>query len=433
MAEKITGPARELAAPSATGGARGAGLSPGRLLRSLNDSFAYGKPWAITALAILSALVAGAVLLTVTTPSTLQAWGSFFSDPAAAISATWFLVGDVYRDIFTGSIVDPPALLRAITTGQGWSAVLAPFSETVAQATPLIIAGLAVAIGFRSGVFNIGAQGQIIAGAIAASYVGWAIQLPMPIHLALTVAAGLAGGAVAGFIPGILKAKTGAHEVIVTIMLNYVVLNFLLYLLTNRPFRQPGQSNAISRSVDASAQLPHLLGSALPANLGIVLALLAAYLVSWFMRRSTLGFSFLVMGSNPDAGRTAGIDSKRVTVLVMVISGALAGLAGMVILSGGTLMLTSGFGGNVGFDAITVALLGRNRPLGVVLAALLFGALDVGGRAMEAATGVPVDLISVIQATIVLLVAAPALVREIYRLKSTSLRSVELGAGGWGA
>ncbi len=433
MTERIVGPELELVSDSETGGKKGVGLSPSGLLRSLNSSFAYGRPWAITLLAIVTALIAGAVLLTVTTPATLQAWGSFFSNPIGALSATWFLVGDVYRDIFTGSIVDPPALFQAITTGQGWVAVLTPLSETLTQATPLIIAGLAVAVGFQSGVFNIGAQGQIIAGAICASYAGWAIQLPSPIHLALTVAAGLAGGAIAGFIPGILKAKTGAHEVIVTIMLNYVILNFLLYLLTNRPFRQPGQSNAISRPVDASAQLPHLLGSALPANLGIVLALVAAYLVSWFMKRSTLGFSFLIMGANPTAGRTAGIDSKRVTVLVMVISGALAGLAGMVILSGSTLMLTSGFGGNVGFDAITVALLGRNRPLGVVLAALLFGALDVGGRAMEAATGVPVDLISVIQAIIVLLVAAPALVREIYRLKATSLRSVELGTRGWGA
>ncbi|HLH47558.1 MAG TPA: ABC transporter permease, partial [Acidimicrobiales bacterium] len=288
-----------------------------------------------------------------------------------------------------------------------------------------------VALGFATGVFNIGGQGQVVAGAIAATYVGFAVHVPIWIHLPLVILAGAAGGAVAGFIPGILKAKTGAHEVIVTIMLNYIFLYLLEYLLTTAPLQQPGQSNAISRTIPTSARMPHLFGADLRVNLAFLLALAVAGGVAWLMRRSTLGFRFRVIGSNPGAGRAAGMDAGRVTILVLTISGALVGLAGMATLSGTDFFLSTGYGGNVGFDAITVALLGRNRPLGVVLGALLFAALDTGGRYMQAVTSIPTDLTSVIQAVIVFLVATPALIREIFRLRQAGTGKILLFTKGW--
>ncbi|MHB1973650.1 MAG: ABC transporter permease, partial [Acidimicrobiales bacterium] len=297
---------------------------------------------------------------------------------------------------------------------------------------PLVLAGLGVAIGFSTGVFNIGAQGQLIAGALAALYVGFEVKLPIGIHAPLVVLAGAAGGAAAGFVPGILKARTGAHEVITTIMFNYVMLNLLDYLLSVSPFQQPGQSNAISRTMPATARLPHLFGSGLRVNAGLLVALALVAGATWFTRRSTLGFSFRVIGLNPNAGKTAGIDARRVTMLVLTLSGALAGLAGTASLAGTDFFLSSGYGGNIGFDAITVALLGRNRPVGVLFAGLLFAALDVGGRNMQAVTGIPLDLASVIQALIVMFVATPVLVREIFRLRGSAAASLQLSTGGWG-
>jgi ABC-type uncharacterized transport system permease subunit len=385
----------------------------------------------VTFLAVLCGLFVGAVLIVVTTPATLHAWGDIGSDPAHAFGQTWTTVSQAYGALFTGSIVSPSTLGHVVSTGRGWVNVFTPLSETFVSATPLILAGTGVALGFSTGVFNIGGQGQLIAGAIAATYVGFAVHLPVVVHLPLVILAGAAGGAVAGFIPGFLKARTGAHEVIVTIMLNYVFLDLLDYLLTTHPLQQPGQSNAISQTVPSSARLPHLFGSGLRVNLGLILALAVAAGVSWLMRRSTLGFTFRVVGSNPDAGRTAGIDARRATVLVLTISGALVGLAGMATLSGTDFFLSSGYGGDNGFNAITVALLGRNKPMGVVLGALLFAALDTGGRYMQAATSIPVDLTSVIQAVIVFFVATPALIREIFRLRQAGGGKILLFTKGW--
>ena len=386
----------------------------------------------VTFLAVVFGLFVGAVLIIVTTPATLHAWGDFFSAPLNALSVTFSTIGSAYGALFVGSIISPSALGHAISTGSGWNVVFTPISETLVSATPLIIAGIGVAIGFATGVFNIGGQGQLIAGALAATYVGFGVHLPIGIHLPLVVLAGAAGGAVAGFIPGILKARTGAHEVIVTIMLNYVFLDLLDYLLTTPPLQQPGQSNAISRTIPNSARLPHLFGSGLRVNVGLIVALLVALGASWFMRKSTLGFEFKVIGANPSAGRTAGMNAGRATVLVLTLSGALVGLAGMSTLAGTDFFLSSGYGGNIGFYAITVALVGRNRPMGVVLGSLLFAALSTGGRYMQATTSIPIDLTSVIQAVIVFLVATPALVREIFHLRDAGAGKILLFTKGWG-
>jgi ABC-type uncharacterized transport system permease subunit len=385
----------------------------------------------VTILAIVSALIVGAILILVTTPAVLQAWGTFGAAPGAALSVTGHTIGNAYSAMFTGSIFDPSAVGNAVSTGQGWTTVFTPLSETLVSATPLILAGTGVAIGFSTGVFNIGAQGQLIAGALGALYVGFAVHLPIGIHLPLVILGGAAGGAIAGFIPGYLKARTGAHEVITTIMLNYIFLDLLSYLLTVAPFQQPGQSNAISRTMPTTAQMPHLFGSSLRVNLGLILALAVVVAAAWFMRRSKLGFSFKVIGMNPDAGRTAGMDVRRVTILVLTISGALAGLAGMATLSGTDFFLSSPYGGNIGFDAITVALLGRNRPVGVLLGSLLFAALITGGRNMQAATGIDLDLTTVIQAIIVFFVATPALVREIFRLRDAGAGLTRITTKGW--
>lgn len=387
----------------------------------------------VTVLAIFGALVVGGILIVATTPADLHAWSAVGSAPGTAFSTSWQSVAAAYSAMFEGSIFSPALLGHAISTGSGWTPALTPISETLVSATPLILSGTGVAIGFSTGVFNIGAQGQLIAGALAALYVGFAVNLPIGIHLPLVILAGAAGGGIAGFIPGYLKARTGAHEVITTIMLNYIFLDLLTYLLTNAPFQQPGQSNAISRLMPGSAQMPHLFGEGLRVNVSLLVALGVTAGATWFTRKSKTGFSFTVIGLNPNAGRTAGMDVRRVTVLVLVISGALAGLAGMATLSGTDFFLSSGYGGDVGFNAITVALLGRNRPIGVLLGSLLFAAMISGGRQMQARTGIPVDLTTVIQAIIVFFVATPALVREIFRLREARAGQARIATTGWGA
>jgi ABC-type uncharacterized transport system permease subunit len=404
--------------------------SSGRLSRAAH-AMTEANVAVVTLLALVCGLVFGAVLIIVTTPVTLHAWGNVGSHPWNAIRQSFSTVGTAYGDLFTGSIFSPSSLSHSVSTGHGWTSLFTPISETLVSATPLILAGTGVALGFSTGVFNIGGQGQFIAGAIAATYVGFGVHLPLPLHMPLVILAGAAGGAVAGFIPGFLKARTGAHEVIVTIMLNYIFLDLLNYLLTTRPLQQPGQSNSISQTIPSSATLPHLFGSNLRVNAGLIVALLVAAGASWFMKRSTLGFTFRVIGSNPTAGRTAGMDAKRATILVLTISGALVGLAGMSTLAGTDFFLSSGYGGGTGFNAITVALLGRNKPSGVVLGALLFAALNTGGRYMQAATGIPIDLTTVIQAVIVFFVATPALIKEIFRLRQAGAGKILLFTKGW--
>ncbi len=393
--------------------------------------FGEANPLVLTVLAMLSAVVLGGVLIDATSTTVLHAWSRIGSHPGRALSLTVTTVADAYGAIFTGSIISPSAVSHAVSTGKGWTGVFTPLSETATYATPLIFAGLGVALGFSTGVFNIGAQGQLIGGALAALYAGFELHLPIGIHLPLVVLAGAAGGAAVGFVPGILKARTGAHEVIVTIMLNYVMIYLLDYLLTVQPFQQPGQTNAVSRVLSGTARQPHLFGSGLSVNLSFILALAMGAAMSWFMRSSTLGFSFRVIGSNPDAGRTAGMSVAKVTTLVMTFSGLLAGMAGMATLTGTDFYLSSPYGGNIGFDAITVALLGRNKPVGVLLGSLLWASLEYGAKNMQLNTGIPVDLASVVQALIVFFIATPLLVRDIYHLRQTGARGVQLFTKGW--
>ncbi|HEY6739789.1 MAG TPA: ABC transporter permease [Actinopolymorphaceae bacterium] len=362
----------------------------------------------VSALAILLALVVGAVLVIVSDPQVTATYSYFFARPTDALSASFTAVADAYRALFLGAFGGMNQL-----------------RETVVQTTPLLCAGLGVTLAFRAGLFNIGAQGQLIAGAFFAAWAGFGLHLPPFVHMLLAVAAGILGGALWGGLVGLLKARTGAHEVITTIMLNYVAANLLGWMLMTSTFQQPGSDNPISPYVDQTAMYPGVNGW----SVGSLVALAAVGLVWWLLERSTLGFELRAVGANPDAARTAGMSVGRTYVMAMLIAGGLAGLAGTQMVLGRGLQLTDGIAGTIGFDAITVALLGRGTPLGTLGAAILFGALAAGSTQMEAATGTPVTLTIVLQATIVLLVAAPALVRSIFRIRTG--RSGGLLAKGW--
>lgn len=333
-------------------------------------------------------------------------------NPIEMLGKGFSTAGSAYWALFRGSIFDPQ-----LAEGNFWGGFY-PFSETLVTASPLILTGLSVALAFRAGLFNIGAQGQFIAGAIGASWTGFTFDMPIVIHTLAAMAAAIVFAGLYGGFVGFLKARTGAHEVIVTIMLNYVAAYFLLWLLGTTAFLRPGRQDPLAPEVQQSARLPHLFGSEFRANLGFFVALLAAAAVWWLLNRSTWGFRFRAVGANASASRTAGISVSRVTTTVMFVAGALAGLGGAVQVLGSEYAMTAGIGGSFGFDAITVALLGRGTPIGTVFAALLFGALRAGGLTMQASTETPLDLVLVIQALVVLFIAAPALIKAIFRLKN---------------
>jgi ABC-type uncharacterized transport system permease subunit len=380
------------------------------------DAVVQGNSVTVTFLAFVAAIVVGALLIAFTDPVVLSKFSHFFSAPGYALGAAWHSASAAYTAMFRGSVVDIHTVSQALHGGS-IAAVFAPISETLINATPLIFAGLAVMLPFRCGLFNIGAAGQFIGGALVAGYIGFAWQLPPVIHVVVAVGGGILGGALCGWLVGFLRARTGANEVIVTIMFNYVAQYLLLYLLGTHAFRRPKRIDPISPVVRQTARLPHLVGSSLRVNFGFVLAIAAAVGVSWLIKRSTLGFELRTIGANPDAARAAGMNVERGFIIVMAIAGALAGLAGTSVVLGTDYSLTPGIYGTYGFDAITVALLGRGVPLGVVLASLLYGALHAGGVQMQAATQTPVDIVTVIQALIVLFIAAPPLVRTIFRLR----------------
>ncbi|MDO8732857.1 MAG: ABC transporter permease [Actinomycetota bacterium] len=315
---------------------------------------------------------------------------------------------------------------------QGSVGSIKAISETLTAATPLILVGLSVAIAFRAGLFNIGGEGQMAIGGMFAVFVGFSFTgLPLIIHLPLAIVAGLIGGAIWGFVPGVLKAKTGAHEVIVTIMLNYIAILLVGYLLKSSLFQREGRSDPVSRTIEDSAAMPQLLDWINPSmriHFGLIIALLAAVFIHWLLFRTTTGFEFRAVGANPAAARYAGMSVARVYVMVMVIAGALAGLAGGGQVLGVLERVTPGFTAGVGFDGIAVALLGRSNPAGVVAAAVLFGGLRAGGQQMQVSTDVGLDIISVIQALIIIFVAAPALISWIYRLK-TPMAATQISKG----
>jgi ABC-type uncharacterized transport system permease subunit len=410
--------------------------------RAILDGVLEGNSVVVTILAFVAAVVLGGLLIAFTTQSVLHAWGSFFSNPGEAIAQAWDAASGAYVAIFEGSIFNPhtvgalfqqASMATALHDG-ALSAVFNPLSETCVQATPLILAGLSVAVAFRAGLFNIGAQSQFIGGAILATWLGYGVSLPPVIHVIVCVIGAFVGGAVLGWIVGLLKARTGAHEVIVTIMLNYIMAYLLAYLLGKpKLLGKPGSNGQlISPTIDSNAHLPLLFGTHLRINAGFLLALACAAGVWWLLSRSTLGFEFRTVGANPNAARSSGMSVTRTWILVMLIAGGLAGLSASTVIQGTDFSLNFQSYGTYGIDAITVALLGRSRPGGVVWAALLLGALHAGAPLMQASTQVPVDIVQVIQALIVMFVAAPPLVRAIFRLRAARARGTgQVLSKGW--
>jgi ABC-type uncharacterized transport system permease subunit len=399
---------------------------PGRTrARRLLDFYLYGNTVVVTVLAFVCALVVGAILIAVADQATRASFSYLFAAPGDAFSNAWTAITAGYGALFRGAIFDS----RSIDTGG--AALFTPIANTLLNATPLILGGLAVSVAFRTGLFNIGVQGQLIMGAIFAGYVGFAWQLPPVLHVLVALLAGVLGGALWGGLAGVLKARTGAHEVITTIMLNYIALGLLTFLLGVTGFQAPGSNQAISRTTEEDARLPHLFGSDLRVHTGLIIAVLAAVAVWWLLNRSTLGFSLKAVGANPFAARTAGMSVERSYTVVMLLSGALAGLAGCSQILGTNTALTGDVDAGLGFDAITVALLGGATPSGTVLAGLLFGAFRAGSVVMATDTSTPSEIVSIIEPVLVLFIAAPALIRAIFRLRASRAGGVGQLAKGW--
>jgi general nucleoside transport system permease protein len=335
----------------------------------------------IPLLAVFTALVLGAAIIAVTRGDVLKA----------------------YQGLWEGSLGRPQSI-----------------SESLVWATPYIFGGLAVALAFKAGLFNIGVEGQIALGSLASVYVGYAVkEVAFPLHVILAIAAGCVAGGLWGALPGFLKARTGAHEVIVTIMLNYIAIQMTSFLVGG-PMKDPNPliANAQTPKILQSARLPPLLPDPIfRVHWGIVIAVIAAVCVWWLLYKSTLGFEIRTIGANAQAARYAGIAVGRTMVIAMALSGALAGLGASLEVVGLNFYHTAGFSVGYGFDSIAVALLGRSDPFGVIPSAMLFGALRAGASRMQFLSQIPIDIINVIQALVLIFVAAPALIRWIYRVR----------------
>ena len=365
----------------------------------------------LTLLAMLSALIVGAFIIIVSDVDNLKN-GDILGAISTVRSAYWALV--------VGSF----GSLRAI-------------SNTINSSTPLILCGVSVAIAFKAGLFNIGATGQMLAGGMTALWVGFAMDGPGYVQVPLAIIAGALGGAIFGAIPGILKARTGAHEVITTIMLNNMAAFFVLWLLKTNLFQREDRTDPISKLVSAESRLPRLFGfmdgrSDLVAHIGFIVAIAAVAAYWWFLKKTTTGFEFRAYGLNADAATYAGMHVKRLTVLSMMFAGGFAGLAGAAEVLGTYGYASTNFAGNIGFDAIAIALLGQSSPLGTLFAAILFGALQAGGRQMQTNSDVPIDLIIVLRALIVMFIAAPLLIKSIWRTKSAEISTGQTFRG-WGS
>ncbi len=390
-----------------------------------------GQVMVVPLLAVVSGLLLGGIIIFLTTEDLYTAWAR---SPLAGIQTGLSAVLRSYAALFTGSIGDPARIVGALQSGDAEAIRRAfnPFLESLVNSTPFIFAGLAVALGFRVGLFNIGAEGQLFVGAITGVIAGFALKgLPAVIHIPLALLAGALGGMFWGAIPGALKAFTGGHEVINTIMMNFIAFRLSEYLLSG-PLKRPESFNPVSPMIEPSAMLPRFFGPPIRFHLGFFIALGVAYLVYYFLFRTTWGFDLRTVGANPRAARYAGMNTTLAIVAAMSLSGALAGLAGTNEVLGVNHHLALAFSSGYGFDSIALALLGKSHPLGVVLAALLFGTLRNGAIRMQLAAGIPIDIIQILQAMILAFIAAPAIIRTVYRLRAPSVAEEGVTIRGWG-
>ncbi len=344
------------------------------------------------------------------------------SVPIAAVLLA-ALIGAV---ILISSGASPIGAYAALIKGSFGS--MTALGRTLEKATPLVFSGLAVAFAFKAGLFNIGAQGQLLFGAITAAIVGFGLDLPALIHVPLALLIGALAGAIYGAIPGAMKTYTGAHEVITTIMLNFIALNITDYL-ADGPLKDRTPGNVVARTplIADTARIPDI--AEIPV--GFFVAVIFAAATAWLLFRTTTGFEIRTVGLNPNAARYAGIRVARTVILTMVISGLLAGVGGAVETQGVVYRYQPGFNVNLGFDGITVALLGKTHPLGVIPAAILVGAMKAGSSQMQFSANVAKEITDVVQALILFFVAADVIVRWIIRQRAVEEERVTLSTG-WG-
>ena len=373
-----------------------------------------GSPVRI-ALSALLGFVVGAIFMAAFNEDVVATYATFFSNPGATFQAAGQTILNGYGALLRGSIFNP--------MGNDVVAMFRPLTETLRLSAPLIMAGLGVALGFRVGLFNIGGTGQMVLALLGVTWIATRVELPWGLHAVVALVVGVIFAAALGGLVGLLKAKTGAHEVIVTIMLNYVALNLFTWFLRepNLLLEEGGGGTPKSDPPALTAQLPVLLGPSFKLHVGILLALAAVALYWWLMERSTVGYRFKMVGHNANAARAAGINVERTYIYAMAASAAFIGLAGVNQGLGETGGLTASIHANIGFDAITVALLGGSRARGVLIAGLVFGAFKAGGPSMQI-VGVSPEILGVVQALIVLFIAAPPLIRAIFRLPSKEVK-----------
>ncbi len=391
------------------------------------------KTLQIPALAILTGLLLGAILIMATSFTVYDAFKvSLWKGLGTALAE----VGEAYLALLTGSLGNPVEIVSALLYGDALDirAAINPFLESLVQSTPYIFAGLACALGFRAGLFNIGVEGQLFIGAAAATFVGYSLTgLPPYIHMPLALLAGALGGALWGMVPGLLKATTGGHEVINCIMMNYIAYRFTTYLLTG-PMSRPGTGGMpVSPLIEKSAWIPQFFKTPIRFHLGFFIALGFAALVWWVLFKTTWGLNLRTVGTNPRAARYAGMNIIATTIIGMAASGALAGMAGANEILAVNRSMAIGLSAGYGFDSIALALLGNSHPVGVIFAALLFGVLKNGATKMMVVSTIPIDIVTILQAVILIFVAAPAIIRSIYKLKQPKMETAAaITLSGWG-
>lgn len=307
------------------------------------------------------------------------------------------------------------------------------FDEVLWYATPFILTGLSVALAFKCGLFNIGAEGQLLMGSLAGTMVGFMVPLPVVIHPLMCVAVGAIVGSLYGLLPGVLKAYRGAHEVVTTMMLSYIAVLFTTWAVAG-PLREQGlyQYNAQTPQISLFCWLPRITGPYL--TWGFYIAIIAVIGVQLLLQYTVLGYELRAVGLNPGAAEAAGINPRRAVVIALALSGAFAGLAGIEEVMSYFHRFQAGWSGGLGFDGITVAVLGNNSPLGCFGGALFFAFLRAGGNSMQTAAGVPVEMVGVIQGLIVLFVAAPKVIDWLANKGvsyAVSLRTDPRTAGPW--
>jgi ABC-type uncharacterized transport system permease subunit len=352
--------------------------------------------------------------------------------PLLATLVAVVLAGLLILAVGTNPLEADWALLRGMFGS--WDRVAA----SIARSTPFIGGALAVAFAFRAGLFNIGVEGQILVGATTAAWVGtfsWLADVPGPLMVPVVLLAGVLGGGLWGAVPGVLKAKTGAHEVIVTIMLNSVAVLLVRWLVGSTDpvvLRDPAASAAQTAPIASAGRLPEMVSSVPPLHLGFLVLVVICGLVWFVLTRTTFGFEVRTVGTNPNAARYAGMGVNRTIVLVMALSGGLAGLAGAGEVAGTSGYLSPGVFVAIGFDSIAIALLARANPFVIILTATLWGSLLSGAGLMQQETGLSIDAVRIFQALVLLLVAADVIVRSIFRIRraapASALETTQLGS-----